>query len=369
MAKTDMLKIALGMSSYGKKLKKKYGITPRENMLMAYHHQQPCTVPNLFVDAALIPAVPFIERYQGTDKGLDMFGVEWTYIESENSPMPTPGKYLLDDITRWREVVQFPDLDSIDWEAQSEKDLHIDVMATRKTGTYQALKNGKKVTDGGKLGFIICLNGPFERLHSLMGFENALMSLIVEPEECFAFFSAMVDYKIKYAEKLAKYYHPDVIEFHDDYGTTGRMFMSLETWRELLKPNLKRLIDAVHSMGILYEHHSCGYIEPLIPEFIEIGVDALDPLSPNCNTHLRELKDKYEKQLTFVGGCDNTRVFDRIGVTEEEIKAEYRRTLNELAPGGSFVAMPSGLTPAPTLPCLAEHFRMGVNFYDKAGAR
>lgn len=208
--------------------------------------------------------------------------------------------------------------------------------------------------------------GMFERMHALMGFENALVSLIEEPEECFAFFSAVADYKIKLFCKLKEYYPGvDVVNAHDDYGATDRLLLSPELWRELIKPNLKRIVDAAHELGFIYQHHSCGYIEALIPDLIEIGVDALDPLQADANPNTKELKKKYEKQLTFVGCVDNVRVFDRVGVTDEECKAEYRRVINELAPGGSFVSFPGGLVldHAPVL--VAEHFRIGENFYKK----
>ena len=367
MGKLDMLEMAYGMATHEKKLKKKYGVTPKENALMAYHHKQPYVVPNGMIDGAIVVPGGDLERYAGRTEGKDGFGVEWVFVPEQNAPMVKPGSIILEDIADWREVVHFPDLEAFDWEKQADLDLHEDFLSSQKIGTYQRLKNNKTITDGGKFCFAMILNGPFERLHSLMGFENALIALLEDPESCYEFFGAMADYKIELLKKIKKYYNPDVIQFHDDYGASDRMFMSLDTWRELLKPHIKRVVDATHEMGIIYEHHSCGYMEPLIPEFIEIGVDAVDPLSPYSNHNLKELKKKYGHQICFVGCGNNIEVYDRKGVTEEECRAEYRRTIEEIAPGGSYVAFPVGLTTNGMLPCMMEHFSSGVSFYEKQG--
>ena len=205
----------------------------------------------------------------------------------------------------------------------------------------------------------------FERMHALMGFENALMALVEDPESCFEFFSAIADYKIVYFKKIAKYYPADVIAAHDDYGSADRMFMSPETWRHLIKPNLKRMVDTCHELGLIYEHHSCGYIEPIIPDLVEIGVDALDPLQV-VNKNMSTIKQKYQDKLTFVGGIDNVGVEDRPGVTDEEIIADYHKCIDRLAPGGSYVVFTATATPHSIPLLLLEHMRYGAKrFYSK----
>ncbi len=198
--------------------------------------------------------------------------------------------------------------------------------------------------------------------HSLMGFENALMALVEDPEEVEAYMKAAFDWKIKYVQKIAKYYDVDVINEHDDYGAADRMFMRPELWREIIKPHLKRLVDATHECGLIYQHHSCGYVEPILPDMAEIGVDAIDTLQA-CNTHLPELKRQLGDRLTFCGGFDNQHVLDVAGVTPEKIQAEYDRVIDSLAPGGSYVIYPIGgafdFIPA----FLDEHFKHGMSFY------
>ena len=92
----------------------------------------------------------------------------------------------------------------------------------------------------------------------LMGFENALCALLTEPEEVSAFLDALMEYKLKLIDKLAQYYKPDVLTFHDDYGTQLNLFFSPEIFRELFKPQLKKAVDRCHEHGMFFELHSCG---------------------------------------------------------------------------------------------------------------
>jgi uroporphyrinogen-III decarboxylase len=154
----------------------------------------------------------------------------------------------------------------------------------------------------------------------------------------------------------------DVINAHDDYGTADRMMMRPEQWRELIKPHLKRLVDACHEEGLLYQHHSCGFVEPILEDLAEIGVDAIDTLQA-CNTHLPEIKKKIGDRLTFCGGFDNQHVLDVEGVSPEAVKQEYRRVIDSLAPGGSYVIYPITGTFEFVGPFLEEHFQYGMGFY------
>ncbi len=338
-------------------------LTPRENALIAYKHGEPQWIPCFFTDMATFQACPQMERYPGHSHGKDYFGVDWTFVPQMGAPMPTPGTELFEDIADWREFVKFPDLDAIDWEKQAEIDIHTDMVAYAAGAGLIPLKDGASVYDGDKLKVCMIINGMFERMHALMGMSNALCALIEDPDECKGFFQAMADYKIAYINKIAKYYKVDVINAHDDYGTSDRLFMSVDLWRELIKPELKRIVDATHENGMLYQHHSCGHIEPLIEDFIDIGIDAVDTWQASCNPHLKEIKEKYGSKITFCGGFDNINVLDREGATKEDIQNEYVRTVNDLAPGGSFVIYPITATFNFIPDFLEKHFQYGMGFY------
>lgn len=345
-------------------LQKKTGVTPYQNAELAYQHKTPYWIPNIFTDFWAFQPCMGGERYIGLDKGTDWFGVEWTYVPDVGAPMPTPGKIMFEDIADWDKYVKFPDLDAMDWEKQAEEDMHVDMVATLTSGKITYLKNNKSIYDPNKMGYALVINGPFERMHSMMGFENALIALATDPENCERFISAMADHKIRFFQKLGKYYGVKVINAHDDYGTKDRMFMSPELWRQIIKPHLKRIVDAVHEMGIYYQHHSCGFIEPIIPDLIEIGVDAIDPLQAG-NIHIREIKDKYQDQLTFVGGIDNQGVIEVPGISDDLKRKACRETTEKLAPGGSYISFPHVADQNYVPLMMEEYFKNDVAFYKK----
>lgn len=203
------------------------------------------------------PVNGFEERPAFNQGGTDWFGCEWEYSEAAMAASPKPGAYILEDICQWREIVKFPDLENWDW----KKAVKLDQLD-------KADRNTQVVN-------VMILNGLFERLHALMGFENALCALITDEEEVEAFFDRMTEYKIELITKIAEHYHPDVITFHDDWGTQKGPFFSPDLWRRLIKPRMKKMIEAVHDKNILFIQHSCGKYDELIEDIIEIGVDTL----------------------------------------------------------------------------------------------
>lgn len=232
-------------------------MTAKENQLAMYGHKKIDHMPApMEGEHCIFPVRGFIEN-PNVESGTDWFGCEWKFEESAQATAPAPGNYLLEDICDWREVVKFPDLDNYDWEEAARKD-HVG-----------------EIDRENKMVNLVVLIGLFERLHCLMGFENALCALLTDPEEVEAFFDAMTEFKMKLIDKLAEYYKPDLITFHDDWGTQKGPFFSPDLWREMIKPRMKKIVDRTHEHGILFLLHSCGKYDELIPEIAEIGVDTL----------------------------------------------------------------------------------------------
>jgi uroporphyrinogen decarboxylase len=181
----------------------------------------------------------------------------------------------------------------------------------------------------------LMMSGTFERMNQLIGFENALCAFYEYPDEVHEFFEAMCEYKLKCIDLTYKYLKPDIIHMHDDWGTNDNMFFSPEIWREFIKPIEKRLADRIHEYGMIYMHHSCGYITPIVGDLVEIGVDSWHSVQPVND--LKGLKEAYGERIVFAGAVD-PQVTDRPGATEEEIRAEVRRVIDTLGKGGGLMA-------------------------------
>ena len=110
--------------------------------------------------------------------------------------------------------------------------------------------------------------------------------------------------------------------------------MSPDTWRELIKPHLKRIVDFVRSRGCMYEHHVCGKFSDIMEDLIEIGVTSTNPVQPSND--LKKMKALYGDRMTFAGGFDSQLIMVP-GLSEEAIRQSIRDTMDALAPGGSWL--------------------------------
>ncbi|MCU6761125.1 methylcobalamin:coenzyme M methyltransferase [uncultured Roseburia sp.] len=315
-------------------------MTPRENLIRTYEHKLPAYVPNAFTDYDVWFA--YGERYFGEGTGKDWFGVEWTYTPQLNSQTVTPGQEELEDLENWKEHITFPDLSSYDWE----------------TIALEGTKNWDRTN---RMSLCMFLNGPFERLMTLMGFENALCAFLETPDEVHEFFQALTEYKCEYLDILKKYFNFDIIVYHDDWGNNGNMFFSMDMWKEFLMPYIQKVIDHTHKLGMIFEMHSCGYIEPAIPYLAEMGIDALQPLQ-FCND-VATIKEKFGSKIVLNGAFDTQGVLERPGASEEEIRREVRRTIDVMAPGGNFSTAVPIIDPRVTAIVSDEIDHYGKAFY------
>ena len=120
------------------------------------------------------------------------------------------------------------------------------------------------------------------------------------------------------------------------------------------------MVDAVHGLGMIYQHHSCGKIHDLIPELVELGIDALNPVQIQNNP--LEVKQQFGDRLTVCGGFNNQGVLDNPDSTAEQIRDSINETLNTMAPGGKWIALCGFLDRFPErqqiwLDCLDEYNR------------
>jgi uroporphyrinogen decarboxylase len=130
----------------------------------------------------------------------------------------------------------------------------------------------------------------------------------------------------------------DVVHEADDFAGQYKMLISPDAYRRIVKPLHKELFDFIHARtkAKLF-FHSCGSIRPVIPDLIEIGVDILNPIQVSATgMDSAELKKEYGDDVVFWGGgVDTQRVLG--DGTQEEVRAETKRRISDLAPGGGFV--------------------------------
>lgn len=179
----------------------------------------------------------------------------------------------------------------------------------------------------------------FEPAWYLRGMENMLADMLADEDMAKACLDRMTDIKSKMCAKLAQA-GIDIIVYGDDVGTQKGMMMSPEQWRKWLKPTMKTAIQAAKDVnpGLIAFYHSDGVIYDIIPELIEIGVDVLNPIQPECMDPIL-IKKLYGDKLSFWGtiGTQTTMPFG----TPEEVERQIRLMMETVGAGGGLVIAPT----------------------------
>ncbi|ACL19871.1 hypothetical protein Dhaf_1828 [Desulfitobacterium hafniense DCB-2] len=323
-------------------------ITPRENMLLVYQHKVPEFLP-LMKDIQYIRTVEpgflhvvYEGKATGSNDAVDWFGQNWKFEPKIGAFNPDATQYIVKDITKWKEYVNIPDVEEIDWEAKFSTDA-----ISLDRNKFIIVKDGQ---------------GPWERAFSMTPIADLLCDLIIEPEACYEFFGIIADHKIKLHNHYIKYYKPDALCMHDDYGSGQGLFMSPDTWRQLIKPHLQRIIDNVTSQGVMYEHHCCGVMAPLAEEIADMGASSWNVVHVSNNTYA--CKQKFGDKLALVGGICDGQFLDLAGMTAEEICAHVREVADKMLPGvGTVISVKTVAHPERTKIIEDELLKYGQSFF------
>jgi len=116
-----------------------------------------------------------------------------------------------------------------------------------------------------------------------------------------------------------------------DVAYTRAMLFAPSYWRDHFKPWVKAIIDAAHERGLPAIYHGCGNVKDILPDFIEIGLDAYNPLEVKAGLDVSELRQEYGHRLAFCGNGD-VRVWET--GDEDAIRADVRRVLRASEGGG-----------------------------------
>lgn len=174
----------------------------------------------------------------------------------------------------------------------------------------------------------------FDVAHShMIGTENVLVGMYEEPEWITDVFDTYLTTSLELCQQILDAgYAFDGIFFYDDMGYKGAPFFSPSLYRQLLMPYHKKAVDWAHERGLVAELHSCGFIEPLLPDILETGIEMLNPLEIKAGMDPFKLKSLYGDKLAFHGGI-NAQLWDDI----ELVKAEMERIIPAMKEGGGYI--------------------------------
>ena len=181
---------------------------------------------------------------------------------------------------------------------------------------------------------------PLERAFAMQGMDTFLMQMAISPD----FARALLTRIAGLCKQLMGHFLRecgdliDIIKIGDDLGTQDRLLMSPAMYRTLLKPihaDYVAFIRQRTKARVFF--HTDGDVFDLVDDFIDIGVDILNPVQTSAGrmSNLPELKRRYGSRLTFCGAIDTHRVLP--SGTPDEVRREVYRVLDIMAPGGGYM--------------------------------
>lgn len=179
----------------------------------------------------------------------------------------------------------------------------------------------------------------FECAWALRGYERLLSDFILNPDLAEHILEIPYRYHLTAARKLVEM-GVDMIWIGDDVGTQNRMLISPAHWRRYLKPRMANFIAELKAINpeVKIAYHSDGYIYPIIPELIEIGLDVLNPVQP-ASMDPAQLKRDFGHKLCFWGSIDEQHTLP-FG-TPEDVRAEVITRLKTIGENGGLIIGPT----------------------------
>jgi len=181
----------------------------------------------------------------------------------------------------------------------------------------------------------------FERAWSLRGMEDVLVDMVEAPEWVEELLDAITDYQLAVIARAVQF-DIDGILFGDDWGQQTGLIFGPRLWRKFIKPRMGKMFAAVKQAGKAVLLHSCGKVQSLFPDLIELGLDVFNPFQPEV-MDVYDVKREYGKALSFYGGVSIQQILPY--GTPQQVKDEVRRLIDKLGKDGGYIIAPSHAMP------------------------
>jgi uroporphyrinogen decarboxylase len=178
----------------------------------------------------------------------------------------------------------------------------------------------------------------FEIGWQLRGLEEFMIDLASQPEIPMYIMDRLTEVYLENLRRVLELAGDrlDMVYFYDDVATQQSLMISKKMWHKYVRPYHAKLIELAHKYNKPVMYHTDGSVRQIIPEFIEMGVDVLNPLQPDAkDMDLPAIKAEFGDRLTFHGGVDIMRTLPK--GKPEQVQAEVRARVNALGAGGGYI--------------------------------
>ncbi|MCL5986446.1 MAG: uroporphyrinogen decarboxylase [Actinobacteria bacterium] len=262
--------------------------------------------------------------YNADGSWTDEFGIVWRRT-------PNPFGYYSEMIAHPLEDFDIYDLEKFDWPDPDDPSLY--------SGIRERVEDIFHNTDYAVAATAVA-GGLFETAQWLRGMDQFLIDIKTDKNFALKLLEKICEFEEAIWSNFLNIVGPfiSIVERTDDFGMQTGLMISLETYREIIKPFHKRVLDLIKSKTkakIL--HHSCGSIVDLIDDLIDIGVDIINPIQPFAHgmEDPLDLKKRFGDRVIFHGGIDQQNVLPR--GTPVDVEEEVKKRIKGFAPGGGYI--------------------------------
>jgi uroporphyrinogen decarboxylase len=172
----------------------------------------------------------------------------------------------------------------------------------------------------------------------IRGMENAFMDMVLHPELFEYIVERIYEFYLEYLDRILKAANGkiDILLTGDDFGGQKNLLCSADMWRRFLEPGFKSFIEKIHEYNLIAMHHTCGCVTPIIEDFIECGLDILNPIQPDLPGMEKDrLKKKFGDRIVYHGGISiqSNLPFG----TPASVRNEVKTAINMLAKNGGYI--------------------------------
>ena len=270
----------------------------------------------------LVPNWVGVHEVVDEDAYLDMWGIKWTYMLDSYSMVDSPLK-----------DVPIEGLDGYAWPDPYDSQMF--------AGLREQAKHWYENTD-----YVIVADsikgGLLTKALQIRGYEAFFSDLAQD----IPYAEALLDKLLwLYKEMWSQYLkevgpYVQMVYFTDDIGAQNSMMISPDTFRSLLKPRLKDLIDHIKNLAdVKFMYHTDGSVVPVIGDIIEMGVDILNPIQTSAmGMDTYAMKESYGDRLCFHGAIDVQQMLPFS--TPEEVRYDVAKRIFDLGRGGGYILSP-----------------------------
>ncbi|MCL2362267.1 MAG: uroporphyrinogen decarboxylase [Defluviitaleaceae bacterium] len=334
-------------------------MTRRERVIAALNHQETDIIPYQ-IDMTHQAWEKMVEFYGDNNFTIGMGNhFASVYYDGDNVPIPGKDGYFKDDFgVVWNRNGADKDIGVVEQFLIPEPTMEgykfpkVPVERIHERCRYVMEHQVEDKFRLGAIGFSL-----FERAWTLTGMENLLEYMITDPDFVVELLDTITAYNMDVMNIFLEYDF-DCIHFGDDWGQQQGLIMGPKLWRKFIKPQLAKMYALAKDNGRYVSQHSCGDIQEVYPDLIEIGLNMHQTFQPEI-FDIHKIKSMYGDKLTFWGGISTQRLMPF--ATPEELVETAKEIMQVVGRGGGYICAPThgipGDVPAENIHALIEFMK------------